>query len=243
MSDDIGLVFVHGAGEDGRVWERQLATFGGSRKALAVDLPGRAGRRHEAPFTSHDDNARDVLAKMDEAGIRRAVVVGHSMGGAVALTIALRHPDRLAGLVLVVTGARLRMNPEFLEKAKQQASSAQAEPPVPLERTVAASVKPEVLEWIRPRAMSAPPKTIYADFQANNVFDVMERLGEVSTPTLVVAADEDRMAPPKFSQFMADKIPGARMVTLVGSGHYPQVEQQERFDTELAQFIAGLEKR
>jgi pimeloyl-ACP methyl ester carboxylesterase len=243
MTDAIGLVFVHGAGEDGRVWDRQVAKFAGARTVLAVDLPGRAGRRAEEAFTSHDDNARDVLAKMDQAGIRRGVVVGHSMGGAVGLTIALRHPERLAGVVLVVTGARLRMNPEFLEKAKQNATQASAEPPVPLERTVAAAVKPDVLEWLRPRAMSAPPKTIYADFQANNGFDVMERLGEISTPTLVVAADEDRMAPPKFSQFMAEKIPGSRMVTLAGSGHYPQVEQQERFDAELAGFLAGLERR
>lgn len=234
-----GVVFIHGAGEDGRVWERQAEFFGKAYHVLAVDLPGRGRRSQEAAFTSHEENAGDVLAQMDRAGLAKAVVVGHSMGGGVALTMALRAPERLVGLVLVVTGARLKMNPEFLEKARQQAENPQApkQPPVPLERTVAASVRPEVLDWLRPRAMSAPSKTIYADFQANNGFDVMDRLGRISTPTLVVAADEDRMAPLKFSQFMADAIPGARIVVLSSCGHYPQVEEEERFNEALAEFL------
>ena len=241
MSDrqNIGVVFIHGAGEDGRVWSRQVERFGTEYRALSVDLPGRASRAGEPPLTSHEDNATDVLRQMDRAGLEKAVVVGHSMGGGVALTMALRAPERLAGLVLVVTGARLKMNPEFLEKARQQAEAADApkQPPVPLERTVAASVSAETLDWLRSRAMSAPAKTIYADFQANNGFDVMDRLGKISTPTLVIAADEDRMAPPKFSQFMADGIPGSRMVTMTACGHYPQVEQEERFNAALGDFL------
>ncbi len=235
-----GLVFIHGAGEDRRVWGRQAESFGKTHRVLAVDLPGRGARSQEAAFTSHEENAADVLRQMDRSGLENGVVIGHSMGGGVALTMALNAPQRIAGLVLVVTGARLKMNPEFLEKARQQAEdpTAPRQPPVPLERTVAASVQPAVLDWLRPLSMSVPPKTIYADFQANNRFDVMDRLGQVSTPTLVVGADEDRMAPPKFSQFMADGIPGARIIILPACGHYPQVEQEERFNAALADFLS-----
>lgn len=237
------LVFIHGAGEDGRIWDRQVAAFGGAHRVLALDLPGRHTRRAEPALDSHGANARDLVAQLDRAGIGRAVVVGHSMGGGVALTAALEHPGRVRALVLVVTGARLKMHPDFLEKARQRAEdpTGAAGPPVPLERTVAPGTPAATLAWLAERAMTAPPATIYADFRANNAFDVMERLGAIATPTLVIGATEDRMAPPKFSEFMAERIPGARLVILPAAGHYPQVEQEERFNQALQTFLAPLD--
>ena len=147
------LIFIHGAGEDRRVWERQVAFFGHAHKVLAVDLPGRGSRLADPPLPNHEENAGDVLRQMDRAGMATGVLIGHSMGGGVALTAALNHPERLSGLVLVVTGARLKMHPDFLEKARQQAEhpDAPAEPPVALATTVSPSTPPEILVWIRPR--------------------------------------------------------------------------------------------
>ncbi len=68
----------------------------------------------------------------------------------------------------------------------------------------------------------------------------MDRLGAISQPTLVIGADEDRMAPPKFSEFMAERIPGARLLILSPSGHYPQVEQEARFNQALADLLATI---
>lgn len=237
------LVFVHGAGEDGRIWDRQVAALGRAHRVLAVDLPGRHTRRAEPALDSHAANARDLVAQMDRAGMARAVVIGHSMGGGVALTAALEHPGRLSGLVLVVTGARLKMHPDFLEKARRRAEdpTAAAEPPVPLERTVAAGTPADTLAWLAERAMTGPAATIYADFRANNAFDVMERLGAIRTPTLVLGATEDRMAPPKFSEFMAERIPGAELVILRAAGHYPQVEQELQFNQTIEAFLARLQ--
>lgn len=236
------LVFIHGAGEDGRIWERQVAFFGQSHHVLALDLPGRGSRLADPPLEHHEENAKDVLRQMDRAGMKTGVLIGHSMGGGVALTAALNHPERLAGLVLVVTGARLKMHPDFLEKARQRAEnpSAPAEPPVALEQTVSPSTPAECLAWIGLRAMTAPPKTIYADFQANNRFDVMDRLSAVTLPTLVIGAEEDRMAPPKFSQFLAEKTRGATITILPKCGHYPQAEQETLFNQALAGFLSSL---
>ena len=235
------LIFIHGAGEDGRIWERQVALFGQAHTVLAVDLPGRASRLADPPLTSHEANAGDVLRQMDRAGMATGVLIGHSMGGGVALAAALNHPERLSGLVLVVTGARLKMHPDFLEKARQRAENpdAPAEPPVTLAETVSPSTPPECLAWIRPRAMTAPAKTIYADFQANNRFDAMDRLSTISLPTLIIGAEEDRMAPPKFSRFMAEKISGAALTILPKCGHYPQVEQEALFNHALADFLSS----
>jgi pyruvate dehydrogenase E2 component (dihydrolipoamide acetyltransferase) len=86
------LIFIHGAGEDGRIWERQAAFFGQSHKVLAADLPGRGSRLADPPLTSHEENAEDVLRQMDRAGMATGLLIGHSMGGGVALTAALDHP-------------------------------------------------------------------------------------------------------------------------------------------------------
>ncbi len=236
------LVFIHGAGEDGRIWERQAAYFDRSHKVLAVDLPGRGSRLDDPPFLNHEENAKDVLRQMDRAGMAKGVLVGHSMGGGVALTTALNHPERLSALVLVVTGARLKMHPDFLEKARQRAESTSptTESPVRLEQTVSPSATAESLDWLRPRVMTAPSKTIHADFLANNSFDVMERLSAIALPTLVLGAEEDRMAPPKFSQFMAEKIPGGKLTIFPKCGHYPQVEQEALFNQTLSDFLSTL---
>lgn len=239
------LVLIHGAGEDRRMWDRQVAALGAAHRVLAVDLPGRGERLDVPAARTLADRARDVLAQMDAAGMDRAVVVGHSMGGAVALLLALDHPARVAGLVLVCTGARLRMHPDFVERARRRAEGAEpAEgPTIPLDLTVAPCIAPDDLRFAAARATGVPPATVYADFLATDGFDVRDRLGAVQVPTLVVGGDQDRMTPPRFSEYLAAGIPGARLVILSGCGHRPFVERTAAFDQALAGFLrqAGLD--
>jgi pimeloyl-ACP methyl ester carboxylesterase len=103
----LNLVFIHGTGDDHRTWQRQRAFFAGSHAVLDVDLAGRGRRVEEPPLDSHEDNARDVLRRMDAVGMPHAILIGHSAGGAVAMMIALQSPDRVLALVLVATGDRL----------------------------------------------------------------------------------------------------------------------------------------
>src|SRR4051812_16692863 len=99
------IVFIHGAGDSSAVWERQTRAFSNGNRVLAVDLPGHGARLSENGFNTHEQNAAEVIRMMDSQGIGKAVVAGHSMGGAVALTVALQHPERVQVLVLVATGA------------------------------------------------------------------------------------------------------------------------------------------
>ena len=85
----------------------------------------------------------------------------------------------------------------------------------------------------------ASAQATYADFQANNNFDVMARLPEIRTPALVVGGSEDRMAPQKFAEFLAKGIAGARLEILTSSGHYPMVEQEEGFNRSLEEFLSA----
>src|SRR5574337_242258 len=107
------LVLVHGAGGTHRHWPEEVRALPG-RRVIALDLPGHGGSPGPAPGTVAG-LARSVLGLLDALGVPGAVVAGHSMGGAVALTLALEAPARVAGLCLVGTGARLRVSPAVLQ--------------------------------------------------------------------------------------------------------------------------------
>ncbi|MBI4463790.1 MAG: alpha/beta fold hydrolase [Acidobacteria bacterium] len=140
----------------------------------------------------------------------------------------------------------MKMRPDFLEHARQAAEAFGNQVPfsthiIPVEQMVHPDVPPSVLEWLQQRMGKASAQATYADFQANNNFDVMNRLREVQAPTLVVSGSDDRMAPLKFADFLATNISGARLEVLSPSGHYPMVEQEERFNRVLEDFLATVD--
>lgn len=235
------LVFVHGAGDSAAVWEKQVEYFGGQHEVLALDLPGHGGRLGEEAFDSHDRNADEVAREVRRRGFSQPILIGHSMGGAVVLSAALRYPGLARALVLVSSGARLRMPASLIEAARQKAESAPpdqvAGSPVPLDQAISPRATAETRAWLNERAGRSTPQAAYADFLANDRFDVMERLPEIKASTLVVAGQDDQMAPPKFQQFLAERLPRARLVLLADAGHYVQVEQAAAFNSELERFL------
>ena len=239
------IVLIHGAGDSAAVWERQTRYLSARHRVLAVDLPGHGARLADIGMDRHENNAAEVCRVMDTEGISQAVVAGHSMGGAVALMMALEHPGRLQGLVLVATGARMKMRPDFLEQARLSAEThGNKMPPathiLPLEQMVDPAATADVVQWLKERTGRASAQATYADFQANNNFDVMNRLSEIRIPTLVVGGSDDSMAPKKFAEFLANAISGARLEILTPSGHYPMVEQEESFNRCLEKFLTEV---
>lgn len=237
------IVLIHGAGDSSAVWERQAAHFSKNHHVLAIDLPGHGARLSEDGLDRHEENADEVCRLMDQERMTKAVVAGHSMGGAVALTMALQHPERVERLVLVASGARMKMRPEFMEQARQSVEKYGRSMPasthiLSVEQMVHPSTPAGVLQWLKERGGRASAQATYADFQANNNFDVMDRLSEIKVPTLVVGGSEDRMAPQKFADFLAKAIPGARLEVIGPSGHYPMVEQEDAFNRCLESFLS-----
>jgi pimeloyl-ACP methyl ester carboxylesterase len=232
----IPLVLVHGAGGRGRVWAPQLAGLADVARVIALDLPGH-GVTGGTGCTSVRDYAAFVRDFLDEAGLERVVLGGHSMGGAIAQTLALEHPDRLAGLVLVGTGARLRVLPRILELFRGAAPEARTfvgglsySPRTPPGAVVEAE---RVL-------VETPLAVTLGDFLACDRFDLMTAVAGVRAPTLVVAGRDDRLTPPKYAHYLARTIPGARLVELDAAGHFPQLEQADSVNAALRDFLRGL---
>jgi pimeloyl-ACP methyl ester carboxylesterase len=115
------LVFIHGSSENSQVWQRQVDYFGSSR-AFSIDLPGHGERADTLPpevsVSTYARVAHEII--FQELGLKGPIIGGHSLGGAIALTMALEYGAELGGLILIGTGARLRVLPSILEEARRE---------------------------------------------------------------------------------------------------------------------------
>ena len=114
------LVFIHGAGDSARAWKEQVAYFGA--RAHAIDLPGHGSRPDPLPAqVSALDYAHVVYTIItDELHLEQPIIVGHSLGGLIALEMGLNYGQQVGGLVLIGTGARMRVLPALLESARTE---------------------------------------------------------------------------------------------------------------------------
>lgn len=228
------LLLVHGAGGGGAVWSRQLDGLADVARVIAVDLPGHGGTAGPG-CVQIGDYAAWLIEFLDAVGLDRVVLGGHSMGGAIAQTVALHHADRLRGLILVGTGARLRVAPRLLElfgegspEAPRLVGSMAYAPRTSREQVVEAE-----------RALLGTPFSVtLGDFVACDRFDVMGELGALRMPTLVVVGREDRLTPPRYATFLASVIAGAVLVEVEDAGHFPQLEQPAALNAAVRSFLA-----
>jgi pimeloyl-ACP methyl ester carboxylesterase len=204
------------------------------RRVIALDLPGH-GRSPGPGERSVAAYAQRVLALLDALGVDAAVVAGHSMGGAIALTLALEAKARVAGLVLVGTGARLRVSSAVLQASADPALLAQAARGM-AEWSFGPGVADALLGEFADGLKAVAPGVLHGDFLACDAFDVMGRLGEVSASTLVVCGTEDRLTPPKYSEYLHGNIRGARLERIAGAGHMVMLEAPGQLAAALRAF-------
>lgn len=230
------LVLVHGAGGSADLWRPQLDGLGDVARVVAPDLPGHGpqGGRGGPSIAAYAEWLDGFLGALGEGPV---VVAGHSMGGAVAQTLALARPERLAGLILVGTGARLRVLVRILELLREHPVEGQSL----IQGLSYAAGTPRERVAVADRVLrETAPRVTLGDYLACDRFDVRERLGEIRTPTLVMTGAEDRLTPLKYGRFLAAAIPGAHLVEIAGVGHFPQLEQPEAVNGPIREFLADL---
>ena len=229
------LALVHGAGGSHLDWPAPLRRLKGA-DVYDLDLPGHG--RSEGRGRSSVATYRDfLLAFLDAVGLDRATVVGHSMGGGIALDFALHYPDRLAGLILVGSGARLRVAPAILAGIL---SDFEATVDLVCNYAFGSTATEQLKRLGRQRLLKTLPEVLHGDYAACDAFDVMERLREVRCPTLVIGGTADALTPPKYSVYLRDHIPGAELVLVDAAGHMVMLEKPEVVTRAVSQFIASL---
>ena len=217
------LVLVHGAGGNLGHWPGELRRLP-DHEVYALDLPGH-GRSGGPGRTEIAAYAEVVQEFADALKLPAFVLGGHSMGGAIALEFALHLGGRLAGLILVATGARLRVAPEILAGMQNDIEGTTA---LLAAWAHGAHVEPNLHRIYLRRLREVDPQVLAADFLACDAFDRRADVAAIATPTLILCGDADRMTPVKYSQFLAAEIPDARLIILPGAGHMAMLEPSSR---------------
>lgn len=223
-------IFIHGAGANPSVWRLQTLHFPDS---LAIELPGHPVGRSLATVS---DYAHVVERQISEKGISKPVIVGHSMGGAIAIELALGNHS-LAGLVLVGTGARLRVRAEFLAKIKENYLEAAK---LLASWSVSASSDPIISERMVQDLMKVKPEVTLGDFIACDKFDRIDRVGEIACRTLIICGEDDVMTPKKYSEFLHERIKNSQLTVIPGAGHSVMLEKPREFNRTLGAFLASM---
>ncbi len=218
------LVLIHGAGGSHLHWPRELRRLS-LTDVYALDLPGH-GKSEGVGRQSVAEYADRVLEWAKDAWVQRPVLVGHSMGGAIALQAALQAPAAVSGLVLVGSGARLRVAPALLDASSREETLVQAVD-VFIDWSYSANASRALRNLSAKSIRETRAAVLHNDFLACDRFDVMSRLGEIQAPALVLCGSADRLTPEKYSRYLADHLPDARFVLLPGAGHMAMLEQPE----------------
>jgi pimeloyl-ACP methyl ester carboxylesterase len=235
FSQQAPFVFVHGSGDSAKSWARVIAALP-DVPCVALDLPGH-GALIEQPgpvAPSVGDYAAFVRAEIERRGLIGARIVGHSLGGAIALQLALDAPDLVGGIGLVGTGARLRVLPDLLAAAQTDQMAAQPQ----LAGFGFAPGYEEARDRFLREMEPVAPGTLYRDLAACDAFDCRDQLERITCPSLIVVGAEDRLTPPKYAMYLYDHLSQATLVEIEGAGHYLQQEKPEELAAALRDWRA-----
>jgi pimeloyl-ACP methyl ester carboxylesterase len=240
------LVLLHAFPLDRGMWRPQLAALREVTRVIAPDLPG-FGESSPAPEFTIEGAADAVAELLAELKVPRAVVCGLSMGGYVALALARRHADRLAGLILADTRAGIddsqakAARDKSITAVREQGSAALFDtmlPTVLSEQT--RSSKPEVVEHLKSIAARQRAEDVAAALAAmRDRPDANAGLKDIAVPALVIVGELDTVTPGLSAANLAAQIRGSKLVHIPGAGHLSNVENPDAFNAAVRTFLAA----
>ena len=236
------LLLIHGSGVSAGYWVNQLLGLRDAFRVMAIDLPGH-GKSDPIPNASVETYADTVGKFLTNVIARPVIVVGHSLGGAVAMALAAKRRDVVRGLVLLASCAKL-------PKVESPGERLLAFLPGPLRRILFFSMAQKLLfapgvpmgavSIGMQELRSCPPETILTDVQAARAMDLSEQATAIDAPTLVLCGSRDRLTPPELSEQLRALIPRARLGILEGAGHMLLLEVPERVNEAIRDFATTL---
>lgn len=254
------VLLVHGLGGSWQMWHRNIAELAAEHRVLAVDLPGFGRSDALDPATGIRGYALALAQVLDHAGVDRAVVVGHSLGGLVVQHLALQCPDRVEGLMVVCSGDGVlatHRQAAFLGMALFSSALQRFGPPAPLQDFLLRSLMS--IGPVRRRVIAKAvhdPSTVAAGLPTEMIGAVLRspaladaiRAGlsndadaaQIRCQTLVVAGEQDRMVPPECGRSLAARIPLSRFELWPDVGHHPMMERSSEFNQLLHTFAVEV---
>ena len=245
------LLIISGVGGSTWSYEESISAWSPHFRVLVFDnMGGGLSSKPDRPY-SISQMADHAAAVLDEAQAERAYVVGLSMGGMIAQELALRHPERICGLVLGCThcGGSERV-PPAPEVIRRFSDNKGLSPEEIVEKNLRLLITVEFwqsgsesLQNYRERQLKAPIQPEHAlqrQLEAIRTFDTCNRLHDIRAPTLIFTADRDLLVPSENGRILADRIPGAKIKSLANSGHLIHLECAETYHQTILRFFQGL---
>jgi pimeloyl-ACP methyl ester carboxylesterase len=244
------LVMIRGVGSNVDHWYEQVPALSQKFQLLLFDNRGIARSSDPGGSFSIRDMAADTIALMEAVGFKKAHVLGYSMGGMIAQEMALNHPQKVEGLILVATDCgislRIKAKPEayelFSEMIRRGTNEAKVAAADCLFAKQTFENKPEVIQRYTEVSQRFPAsqKMLAKQWAAVTQHDACGRLQHISSPTLAVTGAEDVLIPPQNAALLAKNIPDAQMVSIDGGGHLFLIEQPRQFNQAVIEFLERL---
>jgi pimeloyl-ACP methyl ester carboxylesterase len=235
------LVFLHAAGSNGHSWHHQLDHLGPAHSPIALDLPGHGRTSGVEGLRSIADYAEFTAAFLDVLKVDSAVIVGRSMGGAIAMDFALRYPKRTQALLLMATAAKFNIPQERIEGFR--AVTMGRAPQAFVTDGYSPKTVKENFDVVREgwgEQIRTDPRVRYTDVVACSEVDLTTRIADIDRPTLILAGLDDVTTPPAQGEFIKSRIRGSRLEVIGDAAHNLTTEKPAEVNAAMDKFLAEL---
>jgi pimeloyl-ACP methyl ester carboxylesterase len=231
------VVLLHAAGGNHLNWPHQIRRLPGYR-VLAPDLPGH-GKSTGLGAHIIKDYADIIVKWLLEIGIYQAIFIGHSMGGAIAQTIAFDYPERIAALGLIATAPKFAISASILEKLGSVKTFENAAGWIVEQSYFGELDKKEKLKFTEKLLETRYP-VVHGDYLASDKFDSREELKNINVPTHIICGEKDKITPLRYSEYLCAHIKRSNLSIIPEAGHMVMLEQPEKTEKILTDFLDGI---
>jgi pimeloyl-ACP methyl ester carboxylesterase len=235
------VLMIHAAGSNGHAWHYQYEGLGDKHSPVALDLPGHGRSGGVEALPSVSDYTDFAAAFLDALKIDSAVIVGRSMGGAIAMDLASRYPNRVQGLVLIATAPKFNIQQEMIETWRNVTMGRTGQPFTNLgysPKTIAE--KTEIIREGWGEQIRTDPRTRWGDIVACSKADLREAIGAITKPTLIIAGKDDQSTPVSDAEFIRSRIRNSRLEVIADAAHNVTTERPDEVNAAIAKFLAEL---
>ncbi|HEY5414074.1 MAG TPA: 3-oxoadipate enol-lactonase [Gemmatimonadaceae bacterium] len=241
--DGPAVVFSNSLGTDHRLWDRQMPAVEGRFRVVRYEACGHGVSDPPRGPVTIERLGQDLIALLDHVGIERAVVCGCSLGGVIALWLAVNRPERLTGAVLANTGAKIGTNESWDARiAAVRAGGTVAVRAQVIRRFLTPEFRardPETTALIAGMIEATNPDGYIAACEALRATDLRADASRVSAPVLIVGSERDQSTPPELSRDLHASIDRSELVMIAEAAHLSNVEQSAVFNAALLKFLGA----
>ena len=227
------MIFIHGAGESSYIWKDQMINLQHEHSLIALDLPSH-GKSSDLKRISIEIYVDAIKTLVEHLHLKKVILVGHSLGGAIAQTYYFKYREDVTALILCATGARLRVSPMIFDSIQNDYSEFLKTLPI---GAFYRKTPRDIIDDFVDEMSKTEPEVAYQDFSFCNEFDMIKKVRQIRVPCLIICGNADKLTPLKYSQFFEAKINNSILIVIKNAGHMVMLEKPEEVNQAIQDFL------